>query len=85
MPSCLSGAKEALLLLILGVVGQSFDSYADIGLSYWFAKGTTYNGKFNQQKHITTKSIPLFLWLSSNKKLLNHYAANIKVKSTLAQ
>ena len=59
MPSCLSGAKEALLLLILGVVGQSFDSYADIGLSYWFAKGTTYNGKFNQQ---TTKSFPLLIF-----------------------
>ena len=68
MPSCLSGAKEALLLLILGVVGQSFDSYADIGLSYWFAKGTTYNGKFNQKKYITTKSIPHFFVIKEYQK-----------------
>ena len=47
MPGCLSSAKEVLLLLILGVAGQSFDSYSDIGLSYRFAVGKTYNSKFN--------------------------------------
>ena len=47
MPGRLSGAKEVLLLLLLGVAGQSFDSYSDMGLSYRFYKGTTYNGKFN--------------------------------------
>ena len=47
MPGCLSSAKEVLLLLLLGVVGQSFDSYSDLGLSYRFYKGTTYNSKFD--------------------------------------
>ena len=46
MPGRLSSAKEVLLLLLLGVVGQIFDSYSDIGLSYRFYKGTPYNGKF---------------------------------------
>ena len=50
MPGRLSGAKEVLLLLLLGVAGQSFDSYSDMGLSYRFYKGTTYNGKFNTNK-----------------------------------
>ena len=47
MPGRLSSAKEVLLLLLLGVVGQSFDSYSDMGISYRFYKGTTYNSKFN--------------------------------------
>ena len=47
MPGHLSSAKEVLLLLLLGVAGQSFDSYSDIGLSYRFYKGNKYNGKFN--------------------------------------
>ena len=45
MPGCFSSAKEILILLLLGVAGQSFDSYSDIGLSYRFAVGKTYNGK----------------------------------------
>ena len=47
MPGRLSSAKEVLLLLLLGVVGQTFDSYSDMGISYRFYKGTTYNSKFN--------------------------------------
>ena len=46
MPGRLSSAKEVLLLLLLGVLGQSFDSYSDMGLSYRFYKGTKYNSKF---------------------------------------
>ena len=46
MPGRLASAKEVLLLLLLGVVGQSFDSYSDMGLSYRFYKGTKYNSKF---------------------------------------
>ena len=46
MPGRLSSAKEVLLLLLLGVAGQSFDSYSDMGLSYRFYKGTKYNSKF---------------------------------------
>ena len=48
MPGCLSSAKEVLLLLLLGVAGQSFDSCSDIGLAYRFAQGTIYNGEFNK-------------------------------------
>ena len=48
MPGHLSGAKEILMLLLLGVAGQSFDSYSDMGLAYRFAKGTIYNGEFNK-------------------------------------
>ena len=47
MPGRLSGAKEILMLLLLGVAGQSFDSYSDLGLSYRFAVGKTYTSEFN--------------------------------------
>ena len=52
MPGRLSGAKEILMLLLLGVAGQSWDSYSDLGLSYRFAVGKTYNGKFNNIQSI---------------------------------
>ena len=47
MPGRLSGAKEILMLLLLGVAGQSFDSYSDLGLSYRFAVGKIYTSEFN--------------------------------------
>ena len=53
MPARLSGAKEILILLLLGVAGQSWDSYSDLGLSYRMAVGKTYNGKFNNIQSIT--------------------------------
>ena len=52
MPGRLASAKEILLLLLLGVAGQSFDTYSDIGNSYRFYKGTTYNGKFNNTQKV---------------------------------
>ena len=60
MPGRLSGAKEVLLLLLLGVAGQSFDSYSDMGLSYRLYKGTTYNGKFNTNKYSSVPNRRLF-------------------------
>ena len=59
MPGCLSGVKEVLLLLLLGVAGQSFDSYSDMGLSYRFAVGKTYNSKFNNMPSSRIMRIPL--------------------------
>ena len=60
MPGRLSGAKEILMLLLLGVAGQSWDSYSDLGLSYRFAVGKTYNGKFNNIQSITNKVLSRF-------------------------
>jgi len=39
MPGCFESAKEASLLLFLGVFGQSWDVYSDIALSIQFANG----------------------------------------------
>ena len=39
MPGLFESAKEASLLLFLGVFGQSWDVYSDIALSYQFANG----------------------------------------------
>ena len=68
MPGRLSGAKEILMLLLLGVAGQSWDSYSDLGLVYRFAVGKTYNGKFNNIQSIThiyyiMKSLKKFVYL----------------------
>ena len=68
MPGRLSGAKEILMLLLLGVAGQSWDSYSDLGLVYRFAVGKTYNGKFNNIQSIThiyyiRKSLKNFVYL----------------------
>ena len=41
------GAKEILMLLILGVGLQSWDSYSDLHLSYRYFVGETYNREFN--------------------------------------
>ena len=60
MPGRLSGAKEILMLLLLGVAGQSWDAYSDLGLSYRFAVGKTYNGKFNNiQLKISIQGLPM--------------------------
>ena len=39
MPGCFESAKEASLLLFLGVFGQSWDVYSDIALAIQFANG----------------------------------------------
>ena len=59
MPGRLSSAKEILLLLLLGVAGQSFDSYSDLGLFYRFAVGKTYTSKFNDMPSPCIMRIPL--------------------------
>ena len=47
MPGGLSRAKEILMLLLLGVGLQSWDTYSDLRLSYTYAVGKTYTSEFN--------------------------------------
>ena len=40
LPDCLESTIETSVLTTFGVVGQSWDVYSDMGLSYQFATGT---------------------------------------------
>ena len=58
MPGRFESAKEASLLLFLGVFGQSWDVYSDIALSIQFANGEVKVRKI-QLDHIRFAKSPL--------------------------